>query len=248
MIELLGVGVRGGDGRWLLHRVCARWAPGQLVLVVSESPAERLALLDTVAGAVVPEEGRAWLYGIPLSRETAALVRSRAGDVDLRLEPAGNRSVLWNTLAAGRPGLRTLRGLLRLPRPGERQAAMSALSQVGLDVPTDPADRLDREGRARLSLARALLRGAERLVVRDADVVLGVPDAERLLAVLRSVTRADRLLAVGSVSSLALARRLADRVAVITDGLLVLDAVPGEFTEDDVAWRFKTAARRSAPR
>jgi hypothetical protein len=50
-VELLGIGVPDGDGGWLLHRVCARLTAGRLVAVLSGRPAERKALLDTVASA-----------------------------------------------------------------------------------------------------------------------------------------------------------------------------------------------------
>src|SRR5262245_19354967 len=98
MIELLGVGVANETGGWLLHRVSARWSRGQLIAVVSELSSERVALVDTVGGCLVPTEGRAWLGGVPLSRETMAQVQARARTIDLHLEVVGRRSLLWNTL------------------------------------------------------------------------------------------------------------------------------------------------------
>ncbi len=240
MIELLGVGVPAEDGGWLLHRVCARWSRGQIIAVVSESAAERLALVDTVAGCRVPTEGRAWLGGVPLAPDTVTHVRAQVGDIDLYVEFVERRSLLWNTLAGERPGLRALAGLLRFPRASERDAAMRALASVGLDgIANEPVARLDREERARLAVARALRRRPERLVVREVDVALGVPDAERLLELVRGLVRADRLTVVLSAASLALARRFADRVVVLADGLLVLDAAPSAFTEDEIAWRLR---------
>jgi hypothetical protein len=99
--------------------VCARWSRGEVIASVSGAAAERLALIDTVAGCRVPVEGRAWLDGVALARDTAARVRAHAGGVDLALDLVDQRSVLWNTLAGERPGLRTLTGLLRFPRAAE---------------------------------------------------------------------------------------------------------------------------------
>ena len=249
MIELLGIGVPNEVGGWLLHRVSARWERGQLIAVVSALPAERLALVDTVAGVRVPEEGRAWLGGVPLSRETMAQIQARAADVDLHLELVDRRSVLWNTLAGQRPGLRTLAGLVRFPQPRERESALRALSSVGLAaIAHEPAARLDREERACLAMARALRRRPPHLVIREIDVVLGIPDAERLLTVARAVVRADGITAVVSVGSLSLARRFADRVVVIADGLLVLDTPPNTFTEDQIAWRLRPEMRPATVR
>jgi phosphonate transport system ATP-binding protein len=120
---------------------------------------------------------------------------------------------------------------------------MKALASAGLGERShDTAAGLDREERARLALAKALLRRPEHLVAREVDVTLGLPDAERLLERLRAVARADRLSAVASLASLSLARRLADRVVVIADGLLVFDAPPDALTEDEVDWRLRRRA------
>jgi hypothetical protein len=59
MIELVGVGIPRPDGTgWLLHRVCARFGSAELTIVVSRDPAERLALLDAVAGRRAPSSLR----------------------------------------------------------------------------------------------------------------------------------------------------------------------------------------------
>jgi ABC-type phosphate/phosphonate transport system ATPase subunit len=238
MIELLGVGVPDGNAGWLLHRVCARWSHGEVAAVVSDSAAQRLALIDTVAGRRIPIEGRAWLDGVALAPDTAARVRAHVGDVDLGVEFVERRSLLWNTLAGERPGLLALAGLVRFPREREREAAMRALRAVQLDgLASETVARLDREERARLALARALRRGPRRLVLREVDVAVGVPDAERVLDLVRRLVRTDRLSAAVSLASLSLARQFADRIAVLVDALLVLDAAPSAFTEDEVAWR-----------
>jgi phosphonate transport system ATP-binding protein len=187
--------------------------------------------------------------GVPLTRETVGRVRARVSEVDLRLPVAERRSLLWNTLAGSRPGLGALQGFVRLARPGERRAAVKALHSVGLpERARDAARGLDREERARLALARALLRRPEHLVVREVDLILGLADAERLLDLLRAVARADRLSVAASVASLSLARRFADRVVVMADGLLVFDAPPHILSEDEVGWRLRRRAPSSVTR
>ena len=75
MIELLGVGAPRGDGGWMLHRVCATFARGELTQVVSHLPQERDALLDAVVARIVPEEGRVWVARVPVSRDTLRRIR-----------------------------------------------------------------------------------------------------------------------------------------------------------------------------
>lgn len=243
MIELLGVGVPRENGGWLLHRVCARLSRGELAAVVSRRPEERLALLDSVTARLIPVEGRVWVGRLPVARETAGRIRLLVGEIDPGARLVERRSPLWNALAAASPGSGMLQRLLHFPRPAERQSALRTLERVGLKAQAhDPVSELDLEGRARLAVALALFRRHEYLVVREVDVALGLAVAEKLMTLLRALARSERISVLASVASLPLARRFADRIIGIADGLLVFDGPPAQFTDDGVAWRFAVPA------
>lgn len=239
MIELLGIGVPSARGEgWLLHRVCAQIESGELTMVVSRDPAERLALLDAVAGRCLPDEGRVYIGRVPVTRETNGRLRARVADADLSLALVESRSVLWNTLAARRPGVRALLGFLRLPRPGERQDALWALARLGLrEKASEMVARLDTEGRARLVIARELARRPQHLIAREVDAVLDPGDSARLLTTLSTVAHSERTGILASAVSWALARTHADRVIGIADGLLVYDGPPISLTDEVIARR-----------
>jgi ABC-type uncharacterized transport system ATPase subunit len=148
MIELLGIGVADDAAGWLLRRLCARIGRGVLTLVVSARPEERRAFLDAVSGRRVPQEGRVWVNGIPVARDTIGRVRTRVAEVELSAPLLERRSLLWNALAVGPRGFRTVQGCLRLPRPEPRRAAQDALDLVGLgESAARPAAALDGRGR-----------------------------------------------------------------------------------------------------
>ena len=239
MIELLGVGIPRPDGAgWLLHRVCMQLESRDLTIVVSRDPAERLALLDAVAGRRRPEEGRVYVGRVPMTRENGARLRARVGDADLALPVVEPRSVLWNALAARRPGVRALLGFLRYPRRGEREAALAALELVGLrDEARRAAGRLSREARVRLLIARELARRPEHVVVREIDASLGPEEAGRVLATLARVARTERVGVVASVESWLLARAHAHAVVALAEGLLVFDGSPAALTDQLIARR-----------
>jgi len=210
VIEFLGVGIPDEHGGWLLHRVCARLERSGLVALVTARPDTGRAFLDALAGRHIPIEGRVWVDRIPLMRDTAARVRGLVTEAGPSVRFTEYRSVLWNTLVTPRAALT---GLLRFPRPGQRAAAIRALSAVKLDARwRDPVGSLTSFERARLALARALARRPRALILRDVDATLGPEDAAALL----------RFVVVASVSA-SLARACADRVIVIADGLLVFD-------------------------
>src|SRR5262249_58347746 len=196
MIELLGVGAPKPDGGWTLHRVCATFARGEVTLVVSHLPEERNALLDAVVARLLPEEGRVGVAHVPVSRDTVRRIRGMVAEVDLRSRPVEHRSLLWNVLVAGKPGQRTLHGLLRLPRKSERLAARRALERVGLGGrELETASGLGAADRARLALAGALVRTPDVLAVREIDRALHGAAAQSLRAGLPALARRGRVAA-----------------------------------------------------
>jgi ABC-type phosphate/phosphonate transport system ATPase subunit len=236
MIELLGVGAPRADGGWLLHRVCARFRRGQITVVVSRNPDERRALLDAVTARIVPNEGRVWVNGVPVTRDTVGRIRDLVAEADLDLRPVERRSFLWNVLT-GRAGSRALwRGLLRLPRKSERRSALRALERVGLGGrATEPARELGPADRTRLALACGLWRSPEFLVVREVDAAAARVEGDTVRATLRALAHRDRLAVLIGAADPSAAHGFADRLVVIDEGLLRYDGRPADFPGDRVA-------------
>ncbi len=224
MIELLGIGVADDAAGWLLRGVCARIDSGVLTLVVSRRPQERRAFLDAVSGRRVPQEGRVWVNGTPVARDTVSRLRTRVAEVELSVPLLERRSLLWNALAVGPRGFRTMQGCLRLPRPETRRAAQDALAIVGLGAnAAQPASTLDSRGRVHLRVARALARRPECVLAHEVDVVLPADETQTILNLLRAVARRRSLVAFASVEDERLAYRAGDCVVTLDDGGLVLD-------------------------
>jgi phosphonate transport system ATP-binding protein len=244
MIELLGVGVPRADRGGLLHRVCVWIERGETVVIVSGDRRERVAVLDAISGRRIAEEGRVWVSRLPVLRETRGRLRAIVGEVDLARPLALRRTVLWNALARSGSGWGALFRSLRFLRPSERRAVLRALSRVGLaDDVHRPVGNLDPEGRARLHLARELARAPEYLLVREIDAGLDMRTAARVLALLRDLSRQQRLAVVASATSLPLARAGADRIMAIADGLLVFDG-PAALAVAVPDGRLRLSARR----
>jgi hypothetical protein len=86
MLELLGVGLGRRDGSWLVRGVSARIDRSALILVTGGDADARRALLDAIAGEVVPVEGRVWVGGVPVTLTSRRRVRRLVHDVDLQTE------------------------------------------------------------------------------------------------------------------------------------------------------------------
>ena len=219
MIELLGIGMTDGTAGWLLRGVCARIGPGVLTLVVSRRPQGRRAFLDAVSGRRVPQEGRVWVNGIPVTRDTSSWLRRRVVEVEFSAPLLERRSLLWNTLAVAPRGLRTVRGCFRLPRLAARRAAGDALEIVELGGSAgQPVSALAGRGRVHLRVARARARRPECVLAREVDVVLPAEEAQAALTLLRAAVRRLSLVALASVQDEWLAYRAGDCVITLDEG------------------------------
>jgi ABC-type multidrug transport system ATPase subunit len=190
MIELLGVGLcRPGSG-WMFRRVCARIEPATFTVVTGERGA---ALLDVITGRAIADEGRVWVDGVPVMRDSIDKVRRIIADVSPDEPLAEASSLIENVLAT--PGRSRLSELFRPLGHRDDQTAFDAIALVGLTSRTeDCASVLSDVDRRRLMIARALVHGPRHLVVRHIDHALDVDEARELLAMLRSLS--DRGLTV----------------------------------------------------
>ena len=112
MIELLGVGVAGKHGGWLLRRICVSIEIPSLIVVMSSAPAERRALLDVIGARLIPDEGRAWLDHVPLMRDTRNRLRARAVALEAATWRGGPRSAAPDRLRDRRGVEATVRHVL----------------------------------------------------------------------------------------------------------------------------------------
>jgi ABC-type phosphate/phosphonate transport system ATPase subunit len=219
VIELLGVGVPRVGGGWLLRQTCVRVEAGSVTAVLAARPDEGGAFMDAIAGRVIPSEGRVWIDRVPLMPRTVRRIRTLVGDIS----PHGllsRRSVLWNTLV---DPATTLAGLLRVPRRGQRRAALRALEEVGLGARyRDAAGALGPADATRVGLARCVTHRTRAVLLRDVDAACG-DAAGDVLSLARALARAHGLALVVSLGSSALAQAHTDRIVAIARGDVVFD-------------------------
>jgi iron complex transport system ATP-binding protein len=233
------VSVRLGKPK-VLSGISLRLRTGALTVVVGPNGAGKSTLLRTLAGLVVPAEGRVALDGTALHRMRPS-ERARA----IAYLPQGG-AIAWplpveEVVALGRMPYGEGPGRLR---PEGRQAVADAVVQVGLSgFERRPASELSGGERARVLLARALAVGAPVLL---ADEPVAALDPRHQLVVLEVLkARAARGgTAVAVMHDLGLAARFADEIVLLESGRLRACGPPAEvLTPAALAESFGVAAR-----
>jgi len=225
VIELFGVGIPREAGTWLFRRVTAGFEAGELTFIMSSDRSARLGLLDVAAAASISAEGRAWITGAPVMRETRKAIARRVGIVRPHSPRAARGSVLSTVLACEPWGLRRL--LTGGRSVVERDVALETLERVGLGpCALEPVATLDEWRRRRLAIARALIPRPDHLICREVDDDVSLSQAGDVLGALRTLARTERLPILVSAADLRLVSLFADRVLVLSDGALAFDGPP----------------------
>jgi ABC-type cobalamin/Fe3+-siderophores transport system ATPase subunit len=221
MIELLGIGMPGTDGRWLFRALSARIERAELIAVVSPDREARLALLDAVAGRRIPSEGRVWINGQPLTKQTRTRWRSRVADIDVD-DPRCERPV---SPIAALPGCSRVGAWWRR-LTGSRLVGTGAWADGETRSPGRPGASARRAAQHRALVAQAVVSGPEALVVREVEDDFAPDDATGVRAALRDLVARRRLTVVVSAADTAVVTTYADRVLAIVYARLRFNGPP----------------------
>lgn len=209
-IEIRDV-TRRVDGRRLLDRIRLAVEPGRLLLLCGPNGAGKSTLLKVIAGLLPPTAGEVLYDGVSASKAGPEL-RSRIGVLSHESGLYEELTVLENLVFAGR-----LFGVRDVTR-----AAEAMIERMGLRlVAREPAGRLSRGMRQRLSLGRALIHGPSLLLLDEPYSGLDVRWADELTNLLQQ-QRAAGSSVVLIAHEWRTAWPVADDVAVVVRGRLAM--------------------------
>jgi simple sugar transport system ATP-binding protein len=225
VVRLSGVGVRYGSNQ-VLQDVDLALGAGTITALLGTNGAGKSTLIGAVSGANASYSGEIEVSGeaVRLSSPTRArragieTVHQRIADgIVPGLSVADN--IALTDLTSG--GHRLVR------RAATERVGRAALDRLGLDWSDDvlraDAGRLGASDAQLLILARALRSTPRLLILDEPTSALTAAEADRLFAVLRAL-RAEGLAILFVSHRFGEIERLADRILVLRDGRLELDA------------------------
>jgi ribose transport system ATP-binding protein len=204
---------------------------GELTVLAGENGAGKSTLMKIVTGQLKPDAGEVVVAGSPLVHaDPQAARRLGVGIVPQELAPYPDLTVYEN-LFVGRE-LRTRFG--GLDRREMIKQAKVMLDTYGVDI--DPRRRIGELSIALIQLveiAKATTWGAKVLLLDEPTSAIPDREVERLYEVVHALKK-QGVAMLYTTHRMAEIQELADRVVVLRDGRLVLQAPLAETTEDGI--------------
>jgi len=194
-------------------------AEGEILALLGENGAGKTTLMNILFGHYVADAGTVRVFGeeLPPGKPRAA-IEAGVGMVHQHFTLAGNLTVLDNVILGSEP-------LFRLA--SRRREARAKLTRIAehFGLPVDPDARvasLSVGERQRVEILKALYGDARILILDEPTAVLAGPEAERLFATLRTMTK-DGLSIVFISHKLNEVMAGSDRVVVLRGGKSVAE-------------------------
>ena len=245
-LELRGIVKRFG-GVAAVDDVSLAVAPGEVLALVGENGAGKSTLIQVACGLYRADAGEVWMDDVALAPgDPRAAISAGLGVVYQHFMLVGPLTVWENVVLGREPRRAGVAGALGLiDRERARREVAESARKAGLALDVDaPAESLSVAAQQRVEIVKQLWRGARVLVLDEPTAVLSAGEADELLRTVRGLAAEGR--AVVFIShKLREVLRVADRVAVLRRGRLVLTVRASETQADALADAVLGAAARS---
>ncbi len=239
-------------GRHALDGVSLTVARGEMVALIGASGSGKSTLIRAIAGLVpVDAVGGSRAAGaVPSSIEIlgqsmqrsgrvdrhAAAIRRRVGIVFQQFNLVPRLAVLTNVLTGSLGRIPRWRGTLGLFPKSEKQAAMVALSRVGIaDQALKRGNALSGGQQQRAAIARTLVQGADIIIADEPIASLDPSAARRVMDILTDLNRRDGITVLVSLHQVEYAMSYCARTVALRDGRVVYDGPSAALTPQFLA-------------
>jgi polar amino acid transport system ATP-binding protein len=220
-IRLSGVTKAFGDVQ-VLNDITLDVADGEVVVLIGASGSGKSTLLRIMSGLETATSGEVVVGGVPMHEtRRAPEIRGHVGMVFQQFNLFPHLDALGNVTLA-------LRKVYKMPKEGARKKGLDVLARVGMeDRAHHYPSQLSGGQQQRVAIARALAVDPRIIFFDEATSALDPELVGEVTNVMRSLAQ-DGMTMVVVTHEMGFARRTADRVVFMADGVITEQGAPDE--------------------
>jgi phosphonate transport system ATP-binding protein len=215
-----------------------RIAPGERVALIGASGSGKSTLIRLTSGLLTGDSGEVRVFGEAIQRggkltKDARKIRRRVGLIFQKFNLVNRLSVTTNVLVGALGRVSPLRGTLGIYSRADRDAALAALTQVGIEHHAHKrAEALSGGQQQRAAIARALVQRAKVIIADEPIASLDPKSAKRVMDILADLNKTQGITLLVSLHQVDYARAYFDRVVAMRGGEIVFDGPSGKLTPE----------------
>ncbi|MBD2868935.1 phosphonate ABC transporter ATP-binding protein [Paenibacillus arenilitoris] len=236
MLELRGISkTYAGEKKPALERVDLRIGPGEFVVVLGRSGAGKSTLIRCINRLVEADEGEVVWNGRSVTGMNARQLRCIRGEIGMvfqHFQLLTRLSAWTNVMAGGFAGMPLWRPLLGAFSAEDRQRALAALREVGLEeYARRRVEELSGGQKQRVAIARVLMQRPKLLLGDEPISSLDAVTAERVMGFIAGLHRRHGVTVMLNLHDVAAARAYASRIIGLSAGRVVFNGAPKQLTD-----------------
>ncbi|MDB5456600.1 MAG: phnC [Caulobacter sp.] len=213
---------------------------GEMIALIGPSGSGKSTLLRSIDGLQTIDAGDGAISAFGAAVQARGKVSDKVRDARIRIgfiaqqfNLVGRLSLFTNVALGSLGRIGVVRGLLGLWPRETQQAAMAALSRVGVaDYAGQRANTLSGGQQQRGAIARALVQKAKIILADEPVASLDPVSARKVMEILRDLNRSDGLTVVVTLHQVDYALRYCDRVVALKAGRKVYDGPTDGLSRD----------------
>ena len=215
----------------VLHGVTLAVAPGEMVAVIGPNGVGKSTIVRVASGMLPPQRGRVGINGRSL-HELSPAARARLISV---VPQATNLPPTFRALDVVLMGRTPYLGWFETESQEDRTLAMEAMARTDTsDMAERPIEELSGGEQQRLLIARALAQAAPIMLLDEPTAHLDLRHQDRVLGLVRGLVKEQGLAVLLALHDLNLVSKFADRVVLLSDGVVQKIGNPEQVLDPDL--------------
>jgi phosphonate transport system ATP-binding protein len=209
-------------------------SPGEKVAIIGPSGAGKTTLLNLLTGILQADEGSIFIDGKPLEYwQKGKRLASKVGVIRQQFDLIPSLPAIQNVLVGKLKDWSTIKSVISLVFPQDKQLAIQALERVGIaDKANYRTSTLSGGEQQRVALARLLIQSPEIILADEPVSSLDPARSEDILTMLTDLASEEKQTLITTLHSVEYALKYFDRIIALKNGHVFFDLAAKEVTPE----------------